>query len=315
MAHTSYEASAPGTIMFFGEHAVLRNKLAIAGATNQRLKIRLTPRKDKHITINSSLGNYKTTLDTLEGEKPFHFILQTIMHCKDKLMHGFDLKVTSQFSHAVGLGSSAAVVAATLCTLHQWLGLALDKNDLFIAARNIIQKTQGHGSGADVAASIYGGLITYRMDPLLIEKLDHLPEVDLVYTGYKTSTSEVIDAVNTRVNRKPERYAELFSVMSTCTAKAIQAINAQDWPLLAQLMQEHHLYQAALGTSDKMIDKLISAAKEDKNILAAKISGSGLGDCIVTLGNVSQPELFDEILGATIIPITLSEAGLHYEGQ
>jgi mevalonate kinase len=301
--------------MFFGEHAVLRGKLAIAGATNQRLKITLTPRADKCITIDSSLGNYQTTLDTLKVEKPFHFILQTIVHCKEKLTHGFDLKITSQFSHTVGLGSSAAIVAATLSNLHQWLGLSLDKNDLFIAARNIIQKTQGRGSGADVAASIYGGLVAYRMEPLLIEKLNHLPEVDLIFTGYKTSTPEVISVVNTRVNRKPERYAELFSVMSTCAAKAMQAINEEDWPLLAELMQQHHLYQEALGTSDKMIKELINATKKDKNILAAKISGSGLGDCIVTLGNVSQPDLFNKIPGATIIPITLSKSGLRYESQ
>lgn len=315
MAHISYKASAPGTLMFFGEHAVLRNKLAIAGATDQRLEVTLTPRDDSCVSIESSLGNHQTTLETLKVDKPFHFILQAITHYKKQLTHGFDLKVTSQFSHNVGLGSSAAIVAATLCNLHQWLDLSLDNMDLFIAARDVIQKTQGRGSGADVAASIYGGLVAYRMKPLLIEKLNHLPEIDLIYTGYKTPTPEVINIVNTRVERKPKNYAELFGVMGTCTAKAIQAINNKDWSQLAELMCKHHLYQEALGTSDKTIKKIIDATKTDKNILAAKISGSGLGDCVVTLGKANQADLFKNIPDVKIISTNLSQTGLHYESQ
>ena len=68
---TTYKFSAPGSIMLMGEHAVLRNQLAIVGAVDKRMTVTLTPHENNRIEIYSSLGNYHTTLD-----KTLHSILR-----------------------------------------------------------------------------------------------------------------------------------------------------------------------------------------------------------------------------------------------
>ena len=47
----SYSARVPGSLMLFGEHAVLYNKRAIVTAVNHYIKVTLTPRFDRNIEL------------------------------------------------------------------------------------------------------------------------------------------------------------------------------------------------------------------------------------------------------------------------
>lgn len=312
MAKKSYGASAPGSIMLFGEHAVLRDKLAIVAAVNKRITVKLTPRPDDQINIFSTLGEYKTNLNKFKNQNLFKFVLTSIEHHISLIPTGFDLHITSEFSHQVGLGSSSAVVVAVLHCLMQWLINTIDTKILFFDARNIIREIQGCGSGADVAASVYGGSLAYRQEnPLEIEKLNLLPDISLVYCGYKTPTPDVINKVNLLENSQPEQYIKIFNLMDQCALKAKNAFMHKDLALIAQLMKEHQHYQKLLGTSDNTLEKLITESLAQENIMSAKISGSGLGDCIVTLGEIKTKTN----ISGEIIPVKISLEGARCESE
>lgn len=287
-----YKSSAPGSIMLMGEHAVLRNQLAIVGAVNKRMTVTLTPHDHKSIEIYSSLGNYHTTLDAINSSSSrdliadsssFKFVLATLKQQHNKITSGFRLDIHSEFSSKVGLGSSAAVVVATLACLMQWSEIPLNLQPLFLDAREIIQQVQGRGSGADAAASVFGGIIAYRMDPLLIEKSENLFDIALLYTGYKTATPEVIRRVDARVSTDPEKYAALFKEMGRYSEDAWKAIAKKDWALLGKVMRLHQYSQALLGTCDETSAQLLGLLNQHPQVLGSKISGSGLGDCLVAL--------------------------------
>ena len=55
---TSANASAPGKIIFFGEHFVIYNNLAILGSINRRIRVAVSLNNDPHrcINIRSDLG-------------------------------------------------------------------------------------------------------------------------------------------------------------------------------------------------------------------------------------------------------------------
>lgn len=287
--------------MLMGEHAVLRNELAIVGAVDKRMTITLTPHDDKRVEIYSSLGNHHTTLDELKIAPPFQFVLAAIQRYQTQLQNGFRLEIKSEFSSKVGLGSSAAVVVATLaCLMSLNVGgegfslgpkkispLHCKENtnlqQLFLNARAIIQAVQGRGSGADVAASVFGGVVAYRMEPLLIEKSENLFDIALLYTGYKTATPEVIRRVDARVNTDPEKYAALFKQMGKYSEDAWKAIKERKWSLLGQIMRLHQQAQEQLGTSDETITQFLSLLNQHQEVLGSKISGSGLGDCLISL--------------------------------
>lgn len=304
MAQKSFSASAPGSIMLFGEHAVLRGKSALVAAVDKRITVTLQPRNDSEIHIHSNLGKYITSINHINVEKPFLFVLACFKRHRELMPTGFNLEITSTFSHTVGLGSSAAVVVATLACLMQWLLGLVERKELFYSARNLIQSVQGCGSGADVAASIFGHIIHYHMEPASFEIIQPLPKFSLVYCGYKMPTPEVIRIVSERVSSDKNYFDSVFERMHQCTLKAKEALKNENHSILGKLMLEHQKYQKELGTSDAMLESLIHLSLQEEGILGAKISGSGLGDCIVTLGEIHH------LPAGELIEITLSKQGV-----
>lgn len=319
-----YQASAPGSLMLFGEHAVLTGKRAIVVAVNQRIKVTLLPRKDTMIRIKSALGEYEGTVEEIKTmsswleKAPFHFVLTAIAVYREKLSSGFDLTIDSDFSSTLGLGSSAAVVVATLRVVSRYVvdnendndndndnenekkGNGFDgevrdeisnvlrnevRNDkchsLFKQARSVIEAVQGQASGADVAASVFGGVVLYRKDPLLINLFPILPPLVATYVGYKTPTPEVIQKVKTRFEDSQYLLECLFDAMEVCTETALLALQQQQWCNFGHCMNVAHGLLNALGVSDSAIEQAVKCLRDQQDILGAKISGAGLGDCVI----------------------------------
>src|SRR5690606_14865710 len=121
MVQLSFKASAPGSLMVMGEHAVLRHHHAIVAAVDQRIEVRLMPRVDKLFHIYSALGECQGSIENVQVTSPFEYVLSVILYHINSLQTGFDLHIHSQFRHDLGLGSSAAVLVATLAVFQQWL--------------------------------------------------------------------------------------------------------------------------------------------------------------------------------------------------
>lgn len=271
--------------MIMGEHAVLHGKTAIVAAIDQTITVKLTPRKDDKITLNSQLfGEYQTQLPISTIEKPYNFVLAVIQLYQNHFKSGLDLLIESDIDPQLGLGTSAAVTVSTLQCLAQWTQQSLTKETCHQQAHTIIQQQQGQGSGADAAASCFGGILAYQMDPYQYIPLKYRPPMQLFYAGYKTPTADVIQFVRQRQQQFPQIYQTIYNTMDQCCQHAITAWQAQDWNTVAELMKIHQACQAALGTSDPHLNHMIDKLQSIDGILAAKISGSGLGDCVVALG-------------------------------
>jgi len=281
--------SAPGSTMLLGEHAVLAGYPAVVAAVNRRVTVSITKRDDKLITIDSPLGKFSGDLASLTEtsiSKPFEFILAAILFYQDKLTNGIDINITAEFSSTIGLGSSAAVTAAFVAALQKLVGVwQSDLASLHKIGLQIIHKVQGEASGADLAASIYAGTLLYQINKAS-QKIKHNPAITLVYCGYKTPTAEVIKKVQAQAKLAPQLYENIFAAVGNCAMQGAAAIANSDWPRLATLFMQQYKLQQKMQLSDEILDNLINTAEILPNILAAKISGSGLGDCIVTLGKL-----------------------------
>jgi len=290
---TLYKASAPGTLMLLGEHAVLNNKPAIVAAINQRVTVTLSPRNDRTIRIYSTLGQVETSLDQCKIQKPFQYVLTAILTLKEKLNCGFELTIESDFPSNVGYGSSAAVTVATLAVLINFAGVqALFHNHqaLFELAKTVILKVQGVGSGADAAASVYGGIVVYQQNaPFILKQLPYLPPIVTMYSGYKTPTVEVVKKVMQTQNKYPKIYEKIYDTMENCVLEAIEVIQTENWARLGELFNIHQGLMNAIGVGTPLLNELIDKLNAEPTIYGAKISGSGLGDSIIGLG--TTPEL------------------------
>jgi mevalonate kinase len=298
-----YEVSAPGSAMLMGEHAVLHGYPAIVCALNSRLHAKLIPRTDNKICIHSDrFGKYiyhNLATDHYDNKQDlysakFQFIISAINYALQNYQNnnhktkGFDLHISSQFSATIGFGSSAAVTVATLGVIQLWLQKKLDRTQIMQDGVNIIRKVQGRGSGADVAASTHGGILQYNAQTISAQKLANIPTIDLIYTGYKTPTVDVIEIVNKNFAHNKTTLKTIFNTIGSLTLKAITCIETENWIELGKLFDQHYQEQVKLGVSDTTIAKLILQTHQIKSVLGAKISGSGLGDCIVVLGDVAN---------------------------
>ncbi len=283
-------ASAPGSLMLFGEHAVLHGKRALVCAVTSRLTVRLGPRTDRRVCIESALGRHETSLDAPEPSIPFRFVMAALAHGLAGLPGGFDLAIDSEFSPTVGLGSSAAVTVATLAALDAHAGRTTDREALVRAAREVIRRVQGAGSGADAAASVFGGIVAYRADPMAIRRIAQAPPLTLVYSGAKTPTPEVIRRVESARAAMPAVFNAIYEAMNRVAEEATAAIEQANWTRTGALMNVAQGLMDAIGVNDAALSSIVHALRADPAVLGAKISGSGLGDCVVALGRPVRPD-------------------------
>ncbi len=304
-AYSKIEVSAPGSIMLMGEHAVLFGEPALACAVDARLAVTLLPRQDRQVLIDSALGQYQGSLDELLPMPELAFVLAVIARYQPQLSQGFELVIRSGFSHTVGLGSSAAVTAATTAAVAAYAGQSIEPESLFPVALAAVHQVQnGRGSGTDLAASIYGGVIGYDMAPAEVRPLCGLPPIALYYSGYKMKTPDVLARVEQKAARQPELYAGIYRLMGQTCRSAERAVRDQDWTALGELMNIYQGLMEALGVCDATLAEMIHRLRAEPGVQGAKISGSGLGDCVLALGQVESELPWEEI------PVSVSATGV-----
>jgi len=318
MRNKDVVASAPGSLMLFGEHAVLKGAPAIVASIDKRLRVGIQSRGDDLIKIHSSpFGLYETSREKLLIEKPYTFILATLKRLNSHFSNGFDIEIESEISSRVGLGSSSAVTVSLIWALSHMLRLNMSLTDSHQLAYQVVLDVQGYGSGADLAASLFGGVILYRMEPLLIERLKNLFPIKVIFSGYKTPTPEVIKFVQESLKNYPELYQKIFDAIGHCSLEAKEAIEKKEWSKLGEVMNINRSLMKAMNIEDKNSRILLDFLLNCPAVLGAKISGSGLGDCVISLAekelqHIGLPEVQD-FDGMELIDVKLSRKGVKIE--
>lgn len=290
--------------MLMGEHAVLRGQPAIVCAISKRMKVKLTPRPDRTILLHSALGEHETTVDELAPNESFRFVLGAIRACREGLEQGFELDIRSEMSHQMGLGSSAAVTVAVLAALAGAQGKTPGPACLLECGTKIIRKVQGGvGSGADVAASTHGGCLRFFAESQETVKLATAPPLTVLYSGSKTPTPEVIALVEGHRKLHPKVYDRLDQLIGQAVQEAFAAAARGDWETMGRLMNINQGLMDALGVNNAKLAELVYALREDPNIQGSKISGSGLGDCVVGLGKAMRRDWGVPSLAVKVEPV------------
>ena len=282
-------ASAPGSMMLTGEHAVVYGHWAIVVAVDQRIDVRISERPARSVRVVSDICDpVKASLDDLPEGGPLRFVFASVRAFRDVLPGGISVDIRSAIDPTMGFGSSAAVTVALMSALNTWCGHTKDLPQLHAEALAVVRSIQGRGSGADLGASFYGGVLAYKAPETVgahaeFAELPDLPQLSLCYSGYKTPTGEVLAKIADASRGKEAQYADLYARMGNSAAKAIQAVRQRDEAGLAAELEAYQDMMVELGVSDPVLEKIIGNADA---AMAAKISGSGLGDCVVALGEI-----------------------------
>lgn len=306
---TALQSRAPANTMLMGEHAVVYGQPALVAALDQWLTIDWTPLNSPDLIILSELANHHTRLAAITPHPKLGFVCDALNYFLPALRQhtpanqGWQLNISSDIGSNFGLGSSAAVLAACLVGLNQLSQQSHSLLELWQIGRQIIRQRQGRGSAADLAASLFGGVVYLqpetdseaasspaRITPLNPASYQGL-SLGLVYAGYKTPTADVLAWVADHWQDRPTERDALYHRMGAITQHAYQALEQQAWLPFYAAVTDYQDCMAELGVSDATLEQLLSLA-DAAQLGAAKVSGSGLGDCIIVFSD--QAEQIDQ---------------------
>lgn len=307
--------AAPGKIFLIGEYAVLEGAPAVVAAVGRFAVGQFIP------------GN--------EAESPFvaEAVRATLAGIGDRaaaLPEGsvfIDSGAFFQDGKKLGLGSSAAVTAASVAAMLEIAGLPVATNrDLcFSLAESAHRAAQGGvGSGADVAAAVHGGLLQYRR-PVggypITERLRQPADLRIVIfaEGKPAATPELVRGVRSFAERSPDEYASVMQPLREQAELFVEALTAGNLPDLLKAAGEYGAGLAELGSRSGV--PIVTSRFEIASDLAvnlggvAKPSGAGGGDVGIGLFSDAQAaETFTsrvQQLGLQVIDAPLDAKGVH----
>ncbi|MGB9924039.1 MAG: mevalonate kinase [Methanothrix sp.] len=284
-------ASAPGKVILFGEHAVVSGAPALGTAIDLRARVMVEDLPGKtEINIQGlglrlsgfsidSDGRVVSLGSSEEAAAAARYVSAVV-----RTLGVSDVRITvsSEIPVASGLGSSAAIVVATLAALSRHMGIDMDIRGIAAEAHRIEKMVQmGLGSPMDTALAAYGGYVQISDGVTPVE----LPPLDLVIgcTSVPHDTRAEVARVQELRSRYPEIVDPIFKAIGVISRKAVPCIKRMELEELGALMNINHGLLEAIGVGTRELSELVYAARGAGMALGAKLTGAGGGGCIIAL--------------------------------
>ena len=261
-------ASAPGKLILAGEYAVLRGATAIVAAVRRRAHagvVKRDPARAEHLSPFLAAAA-KVLAERADAAEAASLLREAIEVDTGALRGGDGVKL--------GLGSSAAATVAGVGCALVASGQPLRRDLVHMIARDAHRIAQGGvGSGADVAAATFGGVLWLRDGA---HGAIALPEVVWVpvWTGRAADTVTLVAAVDAARAARP---ADVDAALDAIAAAADALADARD---AAQVI-------AAIDQGGDAIVRLAAAAGVDLEtdpVRRARITVRRLGGALKTCG-------------------------------
>lgn len=282
-------ASAPGKIVLAGEYAVLDGAPAISMAVDRRARVTLQRAEGGASSVTApgyAMGKHRFRVERgrlvwQEGDEHIAVVDAIWRSAGLSRLAPVDISLDTRAFTAgddkrkLGIGSSAAVTVALAAAVGSFAAEARNTGRIALAAHRVLQG--GSGSGVDVATSLHGGVIEYRMGELPARPMTW-PEglhFALLWSGVPASTAsrlKQLEAAEHQASRK-ELVRASGTVATAWTDGSAEAIVDALVPytrVLRRFSADH-----GLGIFDAGHDELADAAPDG---VVYKPCGAGGGD-------------------------------------
>lgn len=240
-------ASAPGKLILLGEYAVLEEAPCLVMAMQPRARVCLD--MDAALDAGAAAAGVRlrqragsvgeTVVESLAAAQVplLQAALEQLGHmglAVPAAVAALELDTAGHFAGAdkLGLGSSAALTVALLAALAPQ---AVAGEDFLAHCIDCHRRFQGgRGSGADVAASVCGGVISFQggagqggAGPTAAPY--RLPDgllLDFCWSGRGASTRVFLDRLADWRGREPQAFGDLFAGLRELMGRALQVVDA-----------------------------------------------------------------------------------------
>lgn len=338
---STLKIKAPGKLFLFGEYGVLARGLAIVAAVERGAYASYFGAQNQYQMITQG----GQALAFGEGDEALPRAVLKAAGLGDERLKTLSTDVQEMFQGAskLGLGSSAASTAALVVLLSELEGIERTTDARFAWAFEAHRDLQGgRGSGADVAASMYGGLISYRLEapqapfPALnvedanadahaaSQRYAHIKplrwpkglRVEAVWLGEPAKSTALIGQIERGLAHDPARVMGALAQADELAAAAAAAMEAGDISALCALVERA---DQAMGDLGELVEAPIIVeahralrAHLQGTGLVTKPSGAGGGDFSLIFGDQERP--WDEVLatlpqGCAHLPMRFNVSG------
>jgi phosphomevalonate kinase len=246
---------APGKVVVLGEYAVLDGAPAIVAAIDRGVRCAVSTAPTLAVTTPGDNRFARAALEQLAAP-PGHYAFSA--------WNPVDALVGAE---KPGFGGSAAAVTAA-CLAAGFQGSA---HELFDCAQRIHHAVQGSGSGIDVAASVYGGVIEFESGRV---RAAASPEFCLVWSGHSAQTGPRVAAYLSLRER---------DTIAARSRELVHRFPAEPIDVLREARRWLHreLRAAGIEWETPALGQIADLAEQYGG--AAKPSGAGGGDCAIAI--------------------------------
>lgn len=298
------KVSAPGKLVLTGAYAVLEGAPAVVVAVDRR-----------------AVADSERASEAPAAEVAAAFVDEAAAPptC--------DVSSLSHEGQKLGLGSSAAAVVASVAAARAHTGADLAdagvRSDVFRRARAAHAAVQGGGSGVDVAASTYGGVLRYTLISGGTPSMLHLtwPErlvLRTYFSGASARTSDLRARVDAFRAASPSAYVTAMGELADAAESAAELFAGGSAGEIVAAVRAFGEALERLGDAADVpivpvgFRRLATTAAESGRGWFLP-SGAGGGDVGVYLGVEPPPEAFIQLadrLGMVHLPIGIDPDGV-----
>lgn len=301
--------TAHAKVILFGEHSVVYGNSAVAVPMfNLQMQARAW-RIDAPPRFESAYysGELRHAPDFMAAPRA---AIEAVVEQVGGSLDGLAVSLHGSIPIGRGLGSSAAAAGAIVDAVARLHGTELAENDRFALVQVAERVAHGKASGLDAYATTTPHPIRFREG--LATVLTNCLNATLIVadTGVYGSTRQAVELVRTlrgRFRRRIDRVIEELGALAELAVSDLAGDRVQE---LGARMNRAQELLAQLKVSHPAIDRLVGAALK-AGAFGAKLTGAGLGGCIVALAHADSVDAVTQALreaGAAQI-WTLSDHG------
>ena len=188
-------------------------------------------------------------------------------------------QIDSAIPEKRGMGSSAAISIAAIRAVFDYYQAELSHDVLEILVNRAEMIAHMNPSGLDAKTCLSDQPIRFIKNVGFTEfEMDLSVYLVIADTGVYGHTREAIQVVQS----KGKDALPFLHALGELTQQAEDAIRQKDAEKLGQILSQAHLHLKEIGVSSPEADSLVETALSD-GALGAKMSGGGLGGCIIAL--------------------------------
>jgi len=196
-------------------------------------------------------------------------------------------QIESAIPEKRGMGSSAAISIAAIRAVFDYYDAQLSQETLEILVNRAEMIAHMNPSGLDAKTCLSDHPIRFIKNLGFTElEMDLSAYLVIADTGVYGHTREAIQVVQS----KGKDALPYLQTLGDLTQEAEDAINHKDAEKLGEILSQAHENLKEIGVSSQEADSLVETAIHH-GALGAKMSGGGLGGCIIALAAILMPIL------------------------